>query len=253
MISAHPAADLFPMHDSDTFEALVLDMAEHGQREDIVLYEGQCLDGRNRLMACERLGIEPSTWVYPGADPVAYVLSANLHRRHLTTSQKVVAAVKALPLLEAESGCAVETIAKRMGTSVRSVQRGQRIADKAPELFELMADGVIETAAAERALRLDEDKRGAFVDRVLGGAPAGLALRELAPGGGDEPIAKDGRVGTALRGMALAYEQCDGGDLINYVNNVGPWLSHVVAMHEAVCQGDMKAARAAARAAEGAE
>jgi hypothetical protein len=45
--------------------------------------DGLLLDGRNRLAACEQLGIEPETTTYDG-DPEAYVVSLNILRRHLS-------------------------------------------------------------------------------------------------------------------------------------------------------------------------
>ena len=59
-----------------------------------MLFEDKVLDGRNRARACETAGIEPKTRVYDGTDPAGYVLSANLHRRHLTASQRAMAIAK---------------------------------------------------------------------------------------------------------------------------------------------------------------
>ena len=44
----HPLADLFPLFDGPAFDAFVQDIATHGVREPIWLYEGLLLDGRNR-------------------------------------------------------------------------------------------------------------------------------------------------------------------------------------------------------------
>lgn len=91
----HPAAKLFPLMDADELGELAEDIREHGVAEPVVMYRGQLLDGRNRMIACETLGIDPPTVELPdGIDPVQYVLSHNLHRRHLTTSQRSIVAAR---------------------------------------------------------------------------------------------------------------------------------------------------------------
>jgi hypothetical protein len=100
----HPAADLFPMMGGEAYEHFRTDIAERGQQEPVALWRGQVVDGRNRLRACRDLGVEPRTVALPDdADPVGHVLSANLHRRHLTESQRAVVGAKVKPLLEAEA------------------------------------------------------------------------------------------------------------------------------------------------------
>lgn len=85
----HPAAELFPMMTPEAREALKEDIREHGQREWAVLLDGKLLDGRNRYRACQELSIELECCeLEAGTDPIAYVLSKNLHRRHLTREQR---------------------------------------------------------------------------------------------------------------------------------------------------------------------
>lgn len=92
MIDVHPAADLFPMMSDEEIDALGADMLEHGQREPIILYREQILDGRNRYRACILKGIEPRYRDELPADPYAFVASANLRRRHLDESQRAMIA-----------------------------------------------------------------------------------------------------------------------------------------------------------------
>ena len=122
----HPFANLFPLIEGPDFEALVEDIRAHGLREPIVLLDNQILDGRNRYRALVRLfatgevlgdgwGLSsgealPRARIVPGEDPcdfifaefyeegdgnpLAYVLSKNLNRRHLNESQRAMVAAK---------------------------------------------------------------------------------------------------------------------------------------------------------------
>lgn len=92
----HPAANLFPMMDDASLAELVEDIRKRGLESPITEWQGQIIDGRNRLIACDRLGIEPTIAEIEDEklDPVAYVLSLNLHRRHLDTSQRSMIAAR---------------------------------------------------------------------------------------------------------------------------------------------------------------
>src|SRR5262249_24850165 len=95
-MTIHPAAEIFPLMKVAEFEALVKDINEYGQKEPCLTWNGELLDGRNRWRACERLGIKPKVVVIsdPDFDPVAFVLSKNLHRRHLDASQRAMIAAR---------------------------------------------------------------------------------------------------------------------------------------------------------------
>lgn len=101
-IEFHPVAGLFPLLEDEAFEALVEDVRENGLREPMILHaDGRIIDGRNRYRACLAAGVEPQfrTWegdVEDGAALRAYVLSANLHRRHLDDSQRCMVAARRL-------------------------------------------------------------------------------------------------------------------------------------------------------------
>ena len=79
------------------FDDLVASMRRRGfdPSHPIILCEELILDGRNRWRACQLAGVEPRTRQFPeGQDPLAFVLAANLHRRHLAESQRAMVAAK---------------------------------------------------------------------------------------------------------------------------------------------------------------
>lgn len=93
-VAVHPAAELFPLMYGAEFAELVADIAEHGQRDAVVMTpDGQLLDGRNRWRACAAAGITPVSRVESG-EPWAYVISTNVHRRHLNESQRAMIGAK---------------------------------------------------------------------------------------------------------------------------------------------------------------
>lgn len=92
-IKHHPLADLFPTMTPEEISRLASDIKTNGQLEPIVIHEGKILDGRNRYTVCyHELKIEPKFVDFDGTDPVAFVLSKNLHRRHLSESQRAMVA-----------------------------------------------------------------------------------------------------------------------------------------------------------------
>lgn len=93
-LKQHPLSAAFPAMNADDFAALMEDIKTKGQREPVVLFEGMVLDGWHRYTACLRAGLKPHTMLFPAdGDPVALVKTANLHRRHLTASQRAAAVV----------------------------------------------------------------------------------------------------------------------------------------------------------------
>ena len=85
----HPLSALCGDMDSESFNALVLDIREQGQLEPIDLVGDEIVDGWHRYRACQLLELEPKTRVLSdGLDLVAYVLGKNAHRRHMTGEQR---------------------------------------------------------------------------------------------------------------------------------------------------------------------
>jgi len=100
----HDVCNLFPMMADDEYRALVEDIRKHGLREPIVVWQGKIVDGRNRYRACMELGITPQYREWDGRGSLtAFVVSQNLHRRHLTASQKAVVALEIERMLAIEA------------------------------------------------------------------------------------------------------------------------------------------------------
>jgi hypothetical protein len=89
----HPLAGMFPMIEGAEFANLKADIAANGIHQPIVLFQGQILDGRNRYKAAKECGhkFKPDNFkLFEGtlAEAEAFVISTNVHRRHLTNAQK---------------------------------------------------------------------------------------------------------------------------------------------------------------------
>jgi hypothetical protein len=125
----HPLADMFPLMEGEDFDALVADIKANDLRDNMILYEGKILDGRNRYRACKAAGVEVHYWHFydlnDRLDPAAYVISANLHRRHLTAEQKREVIAK---LLKAQPEKSDRQIGKQIGahhTTVGTVRKAK--------------------------------------------------------------------------------------------------------------------------------
>lgn len=155
-LPAHPLAGLFPMLPEREIAELADDICTFGQRAPIVVLDGQVLDGRNRLAACRLADIEPSFDIYEGDDPLAFVLSHNLHRRHLTASQRAMVAAQ---IVDWETGLNQHTgranlpaheAARRLSISERAVKAAKRIHDRgSDELVAAIHDGRVSVHAGE--------------------------------------------------------------------------------------------------------
>ena len=95
-IQPHKLAAIFPPLTEEEQAALNEDVRAHGLKMPITLYEGKTLDGRHRDIACRETGTKPKYEQFKGthAQAVAFVMSANLHRRHLTVSQRAAIAAQ---------------------------------------------------------------------------------------------------------------------------------------------------------------
>jgi hypothetical protein len=190
-MQSHPAADLFPMMDKAELQDLADDIKKNGLISPVITLGELILDGRNRWQACELAGVEPVTREYTGKlSPVDYVLSQNLHRRHLTASQKSIVAANAKPLYAAEAkerqrqaggdheeplreiipqadkGRARDKAAAAVGVNPRYVDQAEYVIKNAPELAEQVKAGEVTLPQALKTIRrtnpLPRKERGSY-------------------------------------------------------------------------------------------
>ena len=152
----HPIAETFPLLEGTEFDALVADIKTE-LREPITTYEGKVLDGRNRLRACIQAGVTPRFEEYEGDDPVGFVTSKNLHRRHLTNGQRAMIGAELAGLRQGRpatksgqlTGLRQQEAANLLKTSTRAIRRADDIRKHGvPELQDAVARGMIKVSAA---------------------------------------------------------------------------------------------------------
>jgi len=142
------------------------DIMQNGLRQPIVLYQGQILDGRNRYQACELAGIESDCTEYEGDDPLGYVLSLNLHRRHLTASQRAALAAEIANMTQGGDrisdqsaklpvGISQPEAAEKLDVSERYVREAKKIQEESPEHFDKVKSGELSLQQAKRELVSD--------------------------------------------------------------------------------------------------
>lgn len=208
----HPIANIFPMMDDAALKLLGEDVKKNGLQETIILLiddadgERKILDGRNREKACFIGGTEPRYANFEDlspaireAGPTAFVMGRNLHRRHLTPSQRAAVAAESLPFFEAEaakrraatqkqnkapgapSGAGGETAevggkgkkgagkasaqaGKAAGVSARSVERAKNLKKKDPKKFEQVKQGGATLGGATRDEAAEQAKKAAATE-----------------------------------------------------------------------------------------
>lgn len=213
----HPLAELFPLVEGQEFSALVEDVRKNGVRDPIVVHEGAVLDGRNRYRALMEIAAtgelrgdgwgayagEPITQedLLPGGgsgwferyspslsgDPVAYVASKNLMRRHLTISQRAMLAADLGKLgwggdrsKPSNDGLTVDRRAEIAQVGTASVERADVVKEHGiPELQDAVRKGDIAVAPAAEIARRPQEEQAEEVRRHLpNGARAIMGSRQ---------------------------------------------------------------------------
>lgn len=187
----HEYANLFPMMPEMDLMRLAEDIKEKGQSDPVITLDGMILDGRNRYKACEINGITPRCEEYSGDDPLGFVVSHNLHRRHLSESQRALVAAKWARLKHGSDGFRgnqyksgkspigdspqTETTTRnkaaellKVGTT--SIDRAKRAMKHGiPEIVSMMESGEISALAASQVSQLPKDEQSKAVSGGVAG------------------------------------------------------------------------------------
>lgn len=181
-LTVHPFARLIPLISLGDLDRLYDDVREHGVNEPLIMFEGQVLDGRNRLAVASVLGVPVTLKDFEGTkdEARAFVWSANVARRHLTIPQIALAADRFgfIAAAKAETGPVVpdadgairtpvapwaSLAAKRLGRQItpRTLERfDEAKISEAPDTMRRIESGeirrvdiAVKEAAAERTVR----------------------------------------------------------------------------------------------------
>ena len=195
-IPFHPLANIFPQMSGPDFEEFVASIKENGQRDCIVLFEGQILDGRNRYNACIKAGIEPRfEELQDGVDPLQFVIDHNLHRRHLTDDQRRMVAARIANLGKGRpdeknpphGGISQKQAAEMMSVDARGVEKAKAVVSKgARELQDAVDQNrvSVRTAADLASLPVEQQREIVSGDDPKAIKEAARAVRRGEPANG---------------------------------------------------------------------
>lgn len=174
----HELSKIFPLMPEDELQSLADDIAVNGLHEAVWLFEGKVLDGWHRYQACLLAKVNPRTAEYRGKNPAEFVKSKNWHRRHMTASQRALAAVQldewagaGKPSANVAPGATLpmknRELAKESETSTRTIRQAKLVQSKgsaalkkkvkAGEVSVKKAAAVAKLPKREQVATLDED------------------------------------------------------------------------------------------------
>lgn len=167
----HEYASVFPMLDGQPYRDLVDDIRKNGVREPVVFLDGKILDGRNRYCAAREAGVDYPFIEYEGDDPLGYVISLNLKRRHLSESQRAMVAKKLETMRQgrpsgkdANLHVSREQASTMLNVSPRSVATAAKVIENGtPELAAAVEEGKVSVSAAAEVASLPKEEQAEIV------------------------------------------------------------------------------------------
>ena len=187
-LEIHEAAHLFPEMQEQEFAELKEDIRVNGLQMPILTFAGKVVDGRHRLRACTELGIFPRFEEMQAANDsiVQAVVSINLHRRHLTESQRALIAARLSNSFVGSNqhtagAVSQQKVASELGISVDSVLRGKKVLKNGiPELVEAVSSGRLNISSAAKLAELaKEDQSQLDFDDIKAIQEASKAINKV--------------------------------------------------------------------------
>jgi N6-adenosine-specific RNA methylase IME4 len=194
-LKPHPYADLFPMMQDGDFDALAADIARVGLQERIIILDGMILDGRNRYKALLRNGSGITRRSFEWFEnlqaltgsrisPLDFVISKNMARRHLTESQRAMAASAVAnmrqgertdlrdkaPIDDTEHSANLQKVSTKeaaglFNVSERMVASAKKVRKKGSEkLQELVNSGKVPVSVADGLVDLEQAEQDKAID-----------------------------------------------------------------------------------------
>jgi ParB-like chromosome segregation protein Spo0J len=192
-MNVHPVAALFPMMTGQEFTELVADIKANGLVNPIIRQGDTLIDGRNRMAACERAGVTPRFTEFTGDDPTAFIISANIHRRHMKESQRAIIAMRIANMTvggdQRSDHCAnlhnekisQTQAADMLNVSRRTVADAKAVERDAPKLAQQVLEGKMSVHAAKKQIEDEKQKPQKKEEKRKIGPPcAGMMLARVA-------------------------------------------------------------------------
>ena len=234
----HQFAEFFPPMSEIDVDTLAMDIKENGVRDEITLYHGKILDGKNRYEQARRLGVPFRTTEFVGDDDAAmrFVISKNLARRQMTESQRAYVTAELLavrtgrktgdlvqdPDAKPYTGNKTEErqrLAELMNIGVTTVQRVEKVMEHAiPEVNNAVKNGSMSVNAAHKLVGLSPDEQ----KKVVENPPERLKPKR------------------SEVGKKIDAGEADGRWLEKNIKKMEPWLLDIPAMAETIVASSRK-------------
>jgi len=171
----HPLSEILPILPGHELDELGKDIKENGLRIAITTYEGKVLDGRNRYLACKRFKIKPRfKELDSDQNPLLFVVSMNVSRRHLTQSQRAMVVAKLTSDIMGwkppgrpsggNNSVSVSEVAKAAGVSKSTAKNAKRLLARSVKKAREVEEGKKTISQAEKEIA--REKPNGFRDAL---------------------------------------------------------------------------------------